>query len=371
MAADDTNYYELLGLAIDADVKDIARAYRKSALLVHPDKVGPDNKEAADRFLLLTKAYDLLSDPDRRAPYDALLRARLAQRARFDLLDAGRKKLRSDLEAREEEARKKRRIDADDDLKTRLEIERLREEGLRRLREREEARRAAVDKAREEVAHATPPQPPTMHFSDADLSLSLRFRPRSSAATTPWTPQRLTTLLSRFGSISHIAILPPKESKSKPGKASSDRSDKAKALVVFRTPESCVGALEHLVDGGTGLLDGWTAKWLTGEEPVGIRKWKEAQERAKTAPVPALATPGSAGGANVGLGKNAGKGISTADYESATLAMMMAMAGAGSPGAVALSNGPDSPDGGGTAGENGSVLGKRKADDAGESILVE
>ncbi|KAI7838457.1 hypothetical protein COHA_007720 [Chlorella ohadii] len=68
------NAYQLLGLeqgptATEADIK---KAYRKLALVKHPDK-NPDNPRAADEFAELQKAYDLLLDKEARAALDALV----------------------------------------------------------------------------------------------------------------------------------------------------------------------------------------------------------------------------------------------------------------------------------------------------------
>jgi DnaJ-class molecular chaperone len=61
--------YSILGVAKNADEKAIKSAYRKLAKELHPDK-HPDNPRAADKFSEVTRAYDLLSDGDKRAQYD-------------------------------------------------------------------------------------------------------------------------------------------------------------------------------------------------------------------------------------------------------------------------------------------------------------
>ncbi|RZJ94901.1 MAG: J domain-containing protein, partial [Novosphingobium sp.] len=66
MAADP---YATLGVARSASEKDIKSAYRKLAKELHPDR-NTDNPNAAERFSEVTRAYDLLSDKDKRAQFD-------------------------------------------------------------------------------------------------------------------------------------------------------------------------------------------------------------------------------------------------------------------------------------------------------------
>ena len=66
MAADP---YTTLGVARGASEKDIKSAYRKLAKELHPDH-NQDNPKAAERFSEVTRAYDLLSDADKRAKFD-------------------------------------------------------------------------------------------------------------------------------------------------------------------------------------------------------------------------------------------------------------------------------------------------------------
>ena len=61
--------YSKLGVKKGADEAEIKKAYRKLAKELHPDR-NQDNPNAADRFGEITTAYDLLSDPDKRAQYD-------------------------------------------------------------------------------------------------------------------------------------------------------------------------------------------------------------------------------------------------------------------------------------------------------------
>ena len=61
--------YSTLGVSRSASEKDIKSAYRKLAKELHPDR-NKDKPNAAERFSDVTKAYDLLSDKDKRAQYD-------------------------------------------------------------------------------------------------------------------------------------------------------------------------------------------------------------------------------------------------------------------------------------------------------------
>ncbi len=63
------DYYALLGVARNADVTEIKRAYRRVALESHPDRF-PDDEQAQERFRLASEAYGVLSDPGKRARYD-------------------------------------------------------------------------------------------------------------------------------------------------------------------------------------------------------------------------------------------------------------------------------------------------------------
>src|SRR5690242_3899349 len=61
--------YEVLGVKPDASADEIRKTYRKLAKQFHPD-LNPGKPEAEARFKSISAAYDLLSDPDKRARYD-------------------------------------------------------------------------------------------------------------------------------------------------------------------------------------------------------------------------------------------------------------------------------------------------------------
>jgi len=65
------DYYKILGVDRKARIEDIKRAYRKLAMQYHPDR-NPGDKKAEERFKEINEAYQVLSDPQKRAHYDRL-----------------------------------------------------------------------------------------------------------------------------------------------------------------------------------------------------------------------------------------------------------------------------------------------------------
>ncbi|NNL01529.1 MAG: DnaJ domain-containing protein, partial [Eudoraea sp.] len=63
------DFYEILGISKSATAADIKKAYRKKAIEFHPDK-NPGDAEAEEMFKKAAEAYEVLSDPDKKARYD-------------------------------------------------------------------------------------------------------------------------------------------------------------------------------------------------------------------------------------------------------------------------------------------------------------
>lgn len=63
------DYYEILGVSKTADAQELKKSYRRLAMKFHPDR-NPDDKEAEAKFKEAKEAYDVLSNPEKKAAYD-------------------------------------------------------------------------------------------------------------------------------------------------------------------------------------------------------------------------------------------------------------------------------------------------------------
>ena len=63
------DYYKILGVSKTASAEEIKKAYRKLALVYHPDR-NPDNKQSEEKFKEIAEAYSVLSDAEKRRKFD-------------------------------------------------------------------------------------------------------------------------------------------------------------------------------------------------------------------------------------------------------------------------------------------------------------
>nr|CCC51459.1 putative DNAJ protein-like protein [Trypanosoma vivax Y486] len=68
------NYYDVLGVSRNSSEEEIRQRFKKKALELHPDRVGrTQTPEEIELFKVMTKAHEVLCDPEQRAKYDAEL----------------------------------------------------------------------------------------------------------------------------------------------------------------------------------------------------------------------------------------------------------------------------------------------------------
>lgn len=171
-AASNQDFYTLLNISPAASDAEIRRAYRRTALKYHPDKIANPTQADIDKFHLLQIANDVLSDPAVRQLYDNAREAGQRKQREVEMMDAARRKMREDLEARERAGaagvqRGVKRTwttatapgmgpgfggDNDAEEKLQREIERIAEDGRRRRREAEERLRREMEEE-ERILH--------------------------------------------------------------------------------------------------------------------------------------------------------------------------------------------------------------------------
>ena len=82
------NYYEILGVSIDADENEIKSKYRKLAMKYHPDR-NPDDKKAEEMFKKVSEAYEILGDKEKRKEYDKKILKTGEEKQNFEKKKAG------------------------------------------------------------------------------------------------------------------------------------------------------------------------------------------------------------------------------------------------------------------------------------------
>ncbi|RIB27906.1 DnaJ domain-containing protein [Gigaspora rosea] len=85
------DYYELLGVNYNSVKEDIDKAYRRQAVKYHPDKNPTNIEEATRSFHKISKAYQTLTDPQKKLEYDNTYKARIAAKKRTEAFDAKRR----------------------------------------------------------------------------------------------------------------------------------------------------------------------------------------------------------------------------------------------------------------------------------------
>ena len=151
----DVDFYELLGITFEnCSESELRRAYRKTALKYHPDKVGKDFDPA--KYELFQAANDVLGDPELKAKYDNHRNAKIQKQRANELFEGKRRAMKEDLEARErgEVGGTKRSREEDEESAM---LKKLAEEGRKRR-----AKRASMmgDSVRAATSSPAPPSPP-------------------------------------------------------------------------------------------------------------------------------------------------------------------------------------------------------------------
>ena len=296
-ATSDTDFYELLGVSFETSQKDIDRAWRKTALKYHPDKVGND-VVAKEKFHLAQIGYDLLSDPASKAIYDNARVAKLQRKRQNDLFEGRRRQMKDDLEMRERGVKRPRDDGNDEEEMLQREIRRLAEDGKRRRKEREEALRREMERDGQSPEAAEPSEVPangssskqsTQGVAEIDRTIKVRWSAEGEGGSL--TAERVKEVFSRFGKIESVDLLNPKMLRLS--------TSRKKELVVICMIQyvSVVGAHAAVADFSKQEGPRWaifdTVSWASNKEPdfVNGQGKKEGSETPETPSTPPTNEP--------------------------------------------------------------------------------
>ena len=291
-ATSNTDFYELLGISFENSQKDLDRAWRKTALKYHPDKVGND-PVAKERFHFAQIGYDLLSDPKAKALYDTTRAARLQKKRQNELFEGKRRQMKDDLEARERGVKRARTEEEDNEEKLERELRRLAEDGKRRRKEREENLRKEMQKeaAIEKADTGRGPAPDRLQFtndssagsydvSEIDRTVKIRW-PREGPGESVG-HDRLVKQFSAFGKIDSAHLMNPKMLKM------GNKHKKRLASVCMMQYASVVGAHAAVEDFPKQKGPEWeifdSVHWASNKEPEFINGYHSGGSEAGSAP---------------------------------------------------------------------------------------
>lgn len=82
-----SDLYETLGVEKDATPGDIKKAYRRKSMKLHPDRNQSSGEDTTKKFQALTRAYEVLSDAEKRQRYDETGQAETREPSRSDIIE--------------------------------------------------------------------------------------------------------------------------------------------------------------------------------------------------------------------------------------------------------------------------------------------
>jgi DnaJ family protein C protein 17 len=302
------DFYALLSLPTNFSQKELDRARRLTSFKYHPDKVG-DDASAREKLHLTNVGYELLNDPSLRALYDNARSARERKKASEVHLEAGRRKLKEDLEARElagrraaddiptpvnklSETEQRLRWLAEDGKRRRLELQarRAREHQLETENEQQQSEAARLGVTTTTSSGLDEDVP------ELDRSIKLTF-PRTANMPQP-TPDLLKGLMQAYGLVDSAFLVKDKRGKTIDGKA---RVMQGTAYVVFLQQSGALAAIngwqahaQHATDYGRFWSSVDSLTWAGGEEPEGLR---DASNMGKPVALQRAPLTASSGGA--------------------------------------------------------------------------
>jgi DnaJ family protein C protein 17 len=289
--------YALLGVtAFDAEETEIKRAYRKASVKVHPDK-NPDDANAADKFIRLGVARDILLDVKLKTEYDRQRQRKREKALQDELLDGRRRKMKEDLERREREGysnlKRKRAQDMGEAEKREIDIQRLAEDGKRRRKEHQEKleRRRQEEEASfvepSPEVETRPKAPVPGQTAEIDRTVKVRFLREGDMET--WDKAKVSTMFKKYGEIDSTVMVKDKKLRI-PGEK--HKRSTATVFIVYTRLDHAHAAV---VDGRADWPSLESVNWASKEPQI-----KSPTNNAFSAPSTPVTTPGKIFRASLG-----------------------------------------------------------------------
>ncbi|KAJ6043739.1 uncharacterized protein N7446_001935 [Penicillium canescens] len=283
-AASNQDFYALLDVPAAANESEIRRAYRRTALKYHPDKIANPTPADIDKFHFLQIAYDVLSDPSVRQLYDNAREARQRKQRERDMMGAAKRKMREDLEAREragaaemggagvkQGVKRSWMAGGDDDAEEKLqrEIERIAEDGRRRRREAEDKIKKELDEEQKKPAGGSVEGGGGAEVPELERAVKVRWVREGRGLEVDI--ERLAVLFAPFGKIENTFMLKDKRQRIGDKK---EKKTVATGVVVFTSIVSAHTAVldsEKKLRQQTGRDGEWalieSVFWASGSQP--------------------------------------------------------------------------------------------------------
>ncbi|KAG0336452.1 DnaJ (Hsp40), sub C, member 17 [Podila humilis] len=302
MAEEQLDWYAVLGVPKTATTKEITKAYRLKALKVHPDK-NPD-PNAAKIFHELSQAYDILLDPAARAAFDNLQNVKIQAKARTDKYDATRRKAMDDLKSREEASKKEQQDEKAAALRMKYEMDRIKQEGMKKREAREAELRKQAEDAEEAVAAARQASRDEQAKS-LDTTLRIKWKKKKHS----FESSELEAIFGKYGPIDSCLS-----------------RNQGSAVISFKTLAGAFAAVKAH-EKGVSDLEPFSISWAAGGEPAVVANLRLNETKAASPSHSPSSTPAFNAQQIPSFGPppifNVGNEVPLVDdYEAATLARM-------------------------------------------------
>ncbi|KAF2126677.1 DnaJ-domain-containing protein [Dothidotthia symphoricarpi CBS 119687] len=284
--------YALLAVPFDAEEAHIKRAYRKASIKYHPDK-NPDNADAADRFIYLGWARDILLDEGLKGEYDRARARRREKNLQDELLSGTRRRMMEDLEARERAGRdagaglkRKRAEDMSEAERQEQEVQRLAEDGKRRRKEAQERRRKLDEESlpTPTSTESAPTPTSTQPGATPALARTIKARFHRSPTTQSWDKHTLSTLFARYGPID--SVVTPKDKKIRDSGAKHRRLVAVAFIVYTRVDHAYAAVADAMADMPALESVGWAHAEPDLKGPGGEAEAERERERPSAPSTP-------------------------------------------------------------------------------------